>query len=271
MNLSLLFNEATGLYSVYKWCQYNKIPKDLFNLIFSCFKSFPRCIYCSLKCCQYDYHNVKYIWRRDEKYRIGHVFNNCSLGEILGNLFIQLARERLDDVTIGKIALISLVKNENSKIPSLIGDFLDKILESKCRINNYRIKIFNIGYGPLFRIIGSFYSNISGVVNNYPRKKHAIFYDNEGYGHNVDQTFERFPRESVIHKYSNVTLNSYLRHVRMTCSDILYGDRKACFKSTFDCLKPWKKLKRDLEYYPYDPFSDFNNLSHGIRYHFFEN
>jgi len=177
-------------------------------------------------------------------------------------LFEQLSQGRSNNIIIGKIALISLVKNESSKIPFLIGNFLEKLLVSDYYIDKYPIDIFDIGYDLLFCAIGSFYSHISIGVNNYPTKKHAILYDLAGYGHNVDHIIDRFSTQYIIYKYSNVTINSYLRCIRIACLGTPEDYVRCSYESTH-----WEIFRRsDVEYYP-DFVIDFRVLFHKIGYH----
>jgi len=112
-NLSSLFDTTTGLYTIYKWCRYNQIPKELFNLILLYTKNYPPCIHCSLKCCKYD----------SKRISSGHANNNVSLISLVGSLIDKYKQNPNDKATIGKIILIAYTKNESTQIPHTIKIF----------------------------------------------------------------------------------------------------------------------------------------------------
>src|SRR5688500_633649 len=152
-DLTTFFDEATGLYNVYKWCHNNQIPKELFNLILAYFKTYPKCIHCSIGCCKYNKYEYRYqdnTWIRNQN----HKNNDIPLRELVGSLIRQLKKDPDNQSIIGKIILLSFTKYESGQILLLIEYFLDRlpVMCYHLKVNDkiYPMKILDFGYEMLF-------------------------------------------------------------------------------------------------------------------------
>jgi len=216
-DISSFFETATGLYSFYKWCQHDRIPKELFNLILLNFKNCPACIYCTLGCCRYGRGIHTYNKRSGRwVHRADHANNNISLRSLVGSLIDKHKQDPLNKAIIGKIIMIACTKNESTKIPETIVMFLDEL----CRTGSgflwnrsrdkeeyfhigserYPMNIAEYNYEIIFCLIGRFFEYVK--ISGYPNKI-VVPYGN--------------------YEYDRGDIKAYLSDVRMTCFSILYG------------------------------------------------
>jgi len=249
-DLATAFDCSTGIYSLYRWCKYFGVPKELYYLILELFKRLNR-MYCSLG---------------TRSRRVGA--DDQPIGDVVRTYIEQIRKgvTRPDDYTVaGKIIFCALLHKETNNILHRVACYLDDFIDIITWVNARHIctnDVLKISYDLVFYVIGKYFGHLI-KPHNFPKSIDCIvcrFFKPTKYESFPLCTYRR-PYSIYHKKCSRPGLRSFLRQLNIDCILLCYGDRKTYVIKALYGRSVWScgdenlsnDVKHDPNFYLYYP------------------
>lgn len=246
-DLATAFDCSTGIYSLYRWCKYFGVPKDVYYVILGSFKNLNR-KYCSLGI------RSRYVGGKGE-----------PIGDVMRTYFKQIPKGVTtpnDYVTAGKIIFTSLVYKETNSIFHHVAYYLDYFIYEIKWVNARHVctnDVLKISYDLVFYVIGKYFGHFIDQ-HDFPKS-----IDCDGCKYFKPTKCEPFPQCDYRGTYtghhkkcSPKALRSFLRQIYIDCILLRYGCRKSF-------IMDWPHVAdQDPNFYPFFPRVIISDLAEHI-------
>lgn len=242
-DLATAFDCSTGIYSLYRWCKYFGVPKELYYVILELFKRL-NSMYCSLG---------------TRSRRAGA--QDQPIGTIMRTYIEQIPMgvTGLDDYTVaGKIIFCALLHKETNNILHRVPYYLDRFIDNVTWINARHIcthDVLKISYDLVFYVFGKYFGHLI-EPHNFPKSidcAACIYFKSTEYEPFPQCTYRR-PCSIYHKKCSRPGLRSFLRRLNIDCILSCYGDRKTYVIKALYGRSAWlcsdENLSNDVKYDP---------------------